>query len=296
MLRNLIFIFALTLLGMIIFLMLWETNKKYNICFVPITIILMEQGIFHIIQKLNNDHKNQKHIIHIGAFITLSIGFIILSVIAFFDKGYYTDLKKENINYSFYRTENDIKYITDISKEQKKVIQTFSTSKKFNEIALHFVKKQTNTVGNNYYIINLLDNEQKVISSKTVTYNDFPKDGWVTLPVMKNIKNDKDKVYSIALSSIGQGDDFAKVVYTDSIVFDQYKNGKAYINGKSQPYDLSFRVYEKKMDSYYSTSLYLVSVISFLIIYGLVLIIIFVVILKEIGVIKDKSCVNILKK
>src|SRR5690606_25452152 len=107
--QNYIYMLVLALIGIIIFLMLWETNKKHNICYIPIALILMEQGIEYSSRSweylCRKDFKGRliKNMQRIElSFIVISILMICCSVVIMInDFPYYTKNLREYRNYTF---------------------------------------------------------------------------------------------------------------------------------------------------------------------------------------------------
>lgn len=163
------FVIPLTLLGIILFLILWEANRKYNICFMTPVYILMGDGITRTLacaRKANVSHGlTQKKFFRWGIRLFF---FSIPAILSFFmaiEYPYYiqrkSDYHKAVISNVCYKEQKQV-----LDRRGDVVEQTFVTNRQFDEIGVMCTNEGINKDSYRYQI---LDGNGKQIPIRDVS-------------------------------------------------------------------------------------------------------------------------------
>ena len=223
---------ALTLLGIMVFLMLWETNRKHNICFIPILVIIMESGFnccrYNAVGKC-------KKMAAIYGIIALFLAGDVLMII---DKPYFTDTPYTARDYSLYRIGNRLKKIDNVLENGKYVEQTFSTEKPFNVVAVHFKVNDVNNQESNYKLS--LYKDGKCTESVVIGAGDTAEEGWYYMRC-----NEPKGSYTLKIEGNQGTADTMSPFVMHGIKMVPYRNTSMYVAGKEAGGSLSFNVYNE---------------------------------------------------
>lgn len=244
-------ILLITFSGIVVFLMIWETNKKHNICFLPVCLVMMIEGISCLREVGLADFFTYR-IKHIKKVLLVFIGmiFVIIDFIILIDKDFYTTKKFLFSNYLYYKAENNPAEITKVSEEGKTVEQVFWAPKDFNSFSVHFKRDSIQT--NAEYKVSLVERDsEKILVSHKVSVQSLPRDGWIEIN-LTNKMGKADKFYIIRIVGNGKKDSL-KIVSFESLVLKNYKKCKLLINSIYEKGAISFRVMKKEKQVYYPT-------------------------------------------
>lgn len=257
-----LFLVQLTFLGGIAFHLVWETNPLYSICFTFLGLILLSDGIACFAdEKTFNPFFQKGWMVCTGAF-----GIILILLI--FGKRELVDTPIEENHYHV----NQYQYAGDaaglVNNYEQVYIQTFSTDKPFNRIAIQAV----NTVGpyNQSAFMVKLTNEYG-----TVLYDEKFLSGMVVKNtpyafVLDPVIPDGLTKYTLEITpGYVKGEDSLEFFAYNTGNCDMYPEGSLTIGGKEQPNgDLAFAVYEYEVTTYFNLKVYLMLCIGILILTG----------------------------
>lgn len=166
---------TITLLGAMIFYIIWECKAAYSVPFMPVMMILYTSGLDYFISKTRYKSSLSKRRLTEKIFTAIMSVLLIITVfisILAYPAITQVSRKKDDVavcNTNFSRE----KIVSDISKNNRILEQDFYTDKAFNKITI-FANRvdQKNIMGYNkitkYYIL-LLDENQKKLMYKRVT-------------------------------------------------------------------------------------------------------------------------------
>ncbi len=200
-------VFTITMLGIIVFLMIWETNKKHSICYTPVMMIMMQCGIHDVIsykEKLVNKEKMNRvinRVFSIGAVLSLLIVIGILVAKKPFD------VKQSlNGNRVLYKNEFRMKEISIQNLSNQQITQSIVLPKNFNEIEVH-IKKNSDGMGNGILKLQLYNQNLELVKEELITSENLEDTAWIT---MNNLNCNAGK-YTIMVK--GEGDcSFANLI------------------------------------------------------------------------------------
>ncbi len=157
---------ALSLLGIMLFLLGWENNVKHNICFIPVMLLLAESGV-----NIQASHTNKKIISY-----CVLILFVISDIIFISNKPSYVDNREIYRDYSYYKnTTRNVPLSALFSSDDISASQYFAAYKPINTIAVKFSNKDINSQ-TKYNLT--LRKQHTVIAERTVTINDIDTAGF----------------------------------------------------------------------------------------------------------------------
>lgn len=267
------FVLSLTLLGAILFFLLWETNKKYNICFMGIVLILAGDGITHISKfayRAREQYSKAKlmNIKRAASVATLLVP-AFLTILMILDRQYY--LQKEwdyrKIAVQDYCFKEEYK---DLVKEGDVAEQTFVTAKKFNEISIsHRFKGKA---APDSYRFELLDAQGNMLASQNFPERDQPqkkKKNWKAFDVPEVSPDGGARQYTIRIvCQKDQPDGFFQMAITPFDSYDLYTAGNLNVNREQQKRDMTFRVAEKTTDTCMNRGEYILAGLVIWLLYG----------------------------
>lgn len=264
---NFDYIIYLTLLGAMLFFLMWEANKTYAICFIPILMLLATKGITEINEKnMQKIYINNKKIF--GVIILITVILLVSNYNHFTKKGKYID-KEILIN----QTQYSVDYITRLYGDDV-VYQTFYADKPFNTIELE-LKNPRKVKGVNYYV-ELLNNNNEIIKKfeipseeiidepkenvgKTIKRQKEIKIAHKTILKFKSIKPDGKEKYTIKIYG-DENTTYRKSINIGAYIsenFDKVKDAELYRNNENLNGDLQFSVYREQNKAYFSPKVYI---------------------------------------
>lgn len=261
-------IFVLAMLGIILFQAGWEVNKKHSICYVPLMLVMMECGfnslgeiVTAIRSKVGKKHKKT-----IQKVLVCSVAVLFAAMDIFILSGWNTYTGKENEFefFSFFRSENRLKKISDVANRKRVVRQSFVSDKKFNRVGVRFVP--TGKKSDAKYIITLSKcakahgknalaeyNSQSdtVCERLEVTADKLSRDGWEYLKYKGSPGS-----YTIKIECPDAKSDSLDLFYVVGGEIPAYHNAGLNINGRSCRGTIDFNVFMKNKRVYTNHILY----------------------------------------
>lgn len=245
-----IFLYTLTLLGAILFFILWEANVKYNICFLYLCLILMSDGVQTVSEKAylwQHKHTALKPYFVKSCFV-ISICSLLLGSV--FSCTVFAREDRVCTRQVYYPGVHDAYSIENINKSPQVLEQTFQVGQslrknKWNHIRLQFQTKQPQRSNEKEYRIEIFSNpDRKLLYSTQIGMNDLEKNASYCIQYTPKL-NDKVENYSIRLTHIGESYDFQTYVMKYSNL-DNYPYGTLYMDGEETENDLCFQLFFEK--------------------------------------------------
>ena len=252
------FIVSLTILGGIIFYMIWEAKEAYSVPFVPLLVMMACLGI----EKTMNYDKAKKvinkKVVLVSSLCVIEVATLITGIV--FCNGF---TKKEfaNTDISLFSFKNSTQQIIeDLGAKSGTIKQSFYTKTPFSSI--EFQSTRTNNSDAKYAIV--LSSKGKVLANRTAlpeyVNNDTER---MALTVGKQVPKGMQK-YTVTIKPLSNKDSI-------SFSYDSYKSmkryrGNFYINGKKTKGNLFLRAYNFYYEPVMSTVAYWILVIIAMII------------------------------
>ncbi len=247
--------------GYFVFYFLWEAKTRYTFSCLPWMILLFPKGL-SITESILNINKLQVYgkenkSINMNAFWkNFCIGMTVFTVIVMvvgFDK------------YCIKRKEYADKVATQIGSysimkdiTNKDIVQEFTVNKRFNSIALSFVKDDKKE-NNKYYLVLMDENDHELVKKEFDSDSIKSKDFKVFR--FDEINQNGEQKYKIKLLAQYNDESHCKLgikYYSDASKYDIYPDGKLFVNGESINGDLVFKIESIKTRTYISKVLYLI--------------------------------------
>ncbi len=243
---NDIFLFTLTLLGAILFFLIWEANPKYNICFLFSCLLLAADGTgaLYAMQKKQR-RKKWKKIAASGCLIAAGSCLVTGSVLSYsaFAKG-----GGKGTSRTYFSGTHDTQSVQIIHKTpwvQEQTIQEGQSLERnqWNLLQLYFqVEEPRDRNSNNKeYRIELLSNpKREILYRKVIGLRDLDKNDSYCIRYEGNGSSGIQS-YSLRLTHLGKSYGFWTRV-TRYPFLDMYPYGRLSINGEKTDYDLCFQL------------------------------------------------------
>lgn len=242
-----LFVFSLTFLGAVLFFLLWEANRKYNVCFMGVCLVLAIDGLDNCMRFLTQwkskyvrpvwrvSYKSLVSICIMGVFVTQALVW----------KQEYR--LKEQLFYQC-RSEGDSisldkKIILDTQCIEQTLQQNQSIQQRqWNQILLYFAKPHMKTKQNikssqkEYKIELLTQDRKKVLYENEIGAADLNSDHAVVIDFegQKGVSG-----YLLRLTYIGNSVRYLVPKVGSYPYFDCYPYGKMYLDQQETPYDLA---------------------------------------------------------
>lgn len=246
------FLFALTFLGAVLFFLIWEANKRYNVCFVGVYLLLMADGIHNVAGYALYIPEGRLFcrvpvkwcFVCIATFSLL--GSVFLQIFM---------LKKSinNVGKRFYNSsiEDADGIDKDLYEEPFLVEQTIwqeqlAMSGQWNQITIYFsLKKSKKKKIKEEYLAELYSMEDmRCLYQEKIGRDQLGEDGGLPIKLSKQ-KEMSEGGYLLRLTHIGNDFDMIPLVNRYSAL-DLYPDGKLSVNGRETEYDLSMSLEQKK--------------------------------------------------
>lgn len=264
------FIF-ISIFGAFLFYTIWEVAPRYSLTFLPMIILTFSMGIANIekilsINSIKMYCKNDKKItvnlekILKKAGITIIILTAFLGIINFRNYAITENTYWDKVVMQVKSNEGKISKIAD-----NVITQTFTADKKFNCIAIKFLKENTKSVTNYYFV--LYNSQGKQITKISFDSNSVT-DGVYKAFYFKDIKPDGKQEYTIKIYSddATQNNSIGISSYYGYGNYDIYPNGTLSMNKKELEEDITFKVQNQRVRTYISKKMYILMIISIIII------------------------------
>lgn len=233
-------VFTVGLLGIILFLMIWETNKKHSICYTHILLMMMCFGINSANVRIRNfleikavKPKKLKRIAFTCAGISLCLMCSIHMILMYFAQ------QHNNPKRVIYKTEWNMSKIPGANFSNQDILQNFTAQKDFSEIKIHINiqnKKQTN-VGS--IKMQLLDEKDTLVNEKDFQRKDLTKRAWIGFDHLKCTAG----IYKLVIKFTGDCS-FINFLYYSGKKMEHFKGTSLYVGKKRLGVSsLSIRVY-----------------------------------------------------
>ena len=258
--------YMLTLLGFIIFYLLWESNCRYTICLTLLLSLLATFGLDDIPGKLSEQCFFKKIKIMIAIYILLGVTLPGLYKIY---KDYHlytqepvliTDSNILTVTRSYHEN-----LITDIIDTNSVFTQTFTSEHPFNEVGIYCSyigsdKWDASMASEFWYQFILKDDSGNILAQ-----SEFPSEGngnYFKLFGFDTIVPKKETTYTIEISKSDNAPTHATdrigFVYFDFSVWDYIENAELSVNNENIHRDLIFTVRHNHLGTYTTTFRYLV--------------------------------------
>lgn len=275
-----IYVFSLALFGCILFFLLWEANRKYNICFIYICLLLMGDGIFYL-DKLETTllQEKKKYSLHKRIkYSLMSLGiFGILFTMTQLIGNYSSLTQKTNSfhNLMNYIGKKHISVLNDISNDGTLLEQSFTANKSFNRIRLHFEKYDKTTTDEQPYTIQLISKADNQLKYETNFGLGDIKDntGIYTVKLPKNIYDSHNPDYLLRIKSSSTSPNSLGIYYKNIKYLSAYSYGNLTINQEKSPYNLFMQIYNQEKRPYTTPIRYIIFSITLFIVLSLLLIV-----------------------
>lgn len=229
-------LFALVLLGAIVFYLIWEAKEIYCVPFLPFLFLLAGDSVdyFECKRKILIKPAQKVTIVLIAATLLLGIGSYNVLTVKNMEWNDYTIYSECN-GFYLYRDS-----IASLSRDNMKLSQTFYADKAFSKIMIQSFPLD---IGREcQYKIQVLNDKEKVIKEAIISEEDVSQ-GKVVVTVPRQ-KHTIKTLYKIIISPVKPGTtDSVRWIWLRSKASNQYE-GKAYL-GETEIPDLNIRVYNQ---------------------------------------------------
>lgn len=253
------FVIPLTVLGAILFFLLWETNRKYNICFMNLFYILMGDGISRIVafaweKESAHGYLQKKCCIRatIAVFVLIPVLITIRMIMV---RPYYVQKKSDYHRAAVMDLCYQEEYIV-LKKKGDIAEQTFETDRQFNEICLKI--KYHRKVGKDDYLFQLLDENGKIVVSRKLPGKNTDEH-WNVFPVGSIPAVADARKYTIQILCMREQEKGISLAVTLLDAYDQYEGGEMKINGSLSKRDMVFCADHRKKESLIRPMAYILS-------------------------------------
>ena len=243
--RQSLFLGTLTLLGTILFFILWEANGKYNICFLYLCLLLMSDGVQHCLkdlQSLSEKCSYKKSLVISSIILVLIVDVVAWNVGT--AKG-----KSAEDSYRYFVEGNNATSIDKVENTPEKIEQTIQVGQSqqknsWNRIQLFFKSDSEKNTKKQEYKIEVISNpSQKVLYTKEIGIKDLEKDGSFCICMSEKQGLGDAESYTVRMTHIGETYSFVpKIINLAKL--DTYPYGELSVEQKVVPYDLYFHLYE----------------------------------------------------
>lgn len=269
------FIISLTLLGAILFFLLWETNRKYNICFMGIVMILMGDGITRCSGFVHRMREkltpSRRFFAGRAAGVAVVLVPAILTVLMVMDRQYYLqkewDYRKVTIqNFNYREDYRDLKNAGDTA------VQTFTTGKAFNEVRVIYGNFMDQKPEPDSFRFELLDPQGNVMTTQS-----FPQDEkrekkkkfWQSFDVPAVSSGSPSRKYTIRVTCLKTQESGLQLAISPHDEYDLYRGGELYLNSQRQKRDMAFSVSDKTKRASMSKGGFVASIALIWLLYGI---------------------------
>lgn len=227
------FFMVVSLIGGIVFYILWEAKGIYSAPFLLIMFMLSQNGV-----SLSVDYVS-KHIRSFSMLRTIPLMSIMFTIVLSLNMFLTLSEKIEHKNYIIKSATSA--FLEPIMINEGEVIQEFYSSKEFNHLSLR-VEEIEKSSG---HTLSILDENNTVLvhqnfdssqcTGNTITFH------------FKNIKPKHRQKYYVKINSLSQ-DNSLQVFYRKRYVLDQYQ-GKCFVDNQEKNYDIFMSVYHQEESS-----------------------------------------------
>lgn len=238
-------VFIMALLGIILFLMMWETSKKYSICYTPILMIMMQCGIDDVctwMERLNTEYlykylkpgRLKRYAVIGGGFIGLCMVVIVVMRKPF-------PLEQKPYEKKIIFRAPSTRYFSMDKLKEKDICQILDIKKKFEIIKLYAKKGKAKGDGCGVLNVRLLDENMRVVEEKEFTNKEVKRKGGYL--VLDQLSCSPGK-YHVVIRTNGDCS-YANISYEEGKILERYENSQLYFGKKKMGTSaLSVSVYD----------------------------------------------------
>lgn len=255
------FMLSLTVLGAILFFIIWETNHKYNICFMNLLYILMGDGIncFAGFTRQNKKMEMflQKKWCRQGVLMFILVIPLAISTLMLADFSHYIQKKSEYHRVALSVINHKAEYIS-LKKNGDVMEQTFITDQNFNKV--YILCKESSKWMKDNYLLQLLDEKGDDIGIRQISEEVTEGiDGrWICLHLDEIPAVQKAKRFTIRVVCLKNQKKGISLAITPYDMFDLYEDGSLKLNHTLSNRDMAFCVVNSREESLISTTGYII--------------------------------------
>ena len=250
--------YTLTFAGAVMFFMLWEAGKRYNICFTGVCLLLMAEGADGFTNTVFNKgdawlkaHFNGMRL-HAARLVVLAVGlFCFAGSFAAANQLSHPRTYVEIPYFNSKRGKDEEPIRWRYHKNPKVLEQTIEQGQlewrnRWNRIRLYFWNLAPNESGDEYRIQVLALDDKEVLYDKTIAPNQVKREGY-TIAIAKNKLKQRDSQigYLIRLTHVGASDRLIPMICRFPLL-DPYPYGELKVDGQYKDWDLSMKIFRKK--------------------------------------------------
>lgn len=269
------FVISLTALGVILFFLLWETNKRYNICFMELFLILMGDGMTRIQNFLDYPRelvgkscvKTQgwmKKVISM-AIVLAPVG---ATVYMAYGWQYYTQDIYEQREVTI-QSRVDKEGFHKLKNQGYYLEQTFVTGQAFNEIRV--MQKFKNGVDADSYRFELLDSKGTILAEQKFPDQKKSEKDWQVFDVPEIVPQESGEQYTMRIVCEREQTEGIQIAIMPYSSYDIYSRGELTLNAKPMNSDMAFCVSRKAEMGHISVRGYIIAGVIFWILSGILL-------------------------
>lgn len=256
----------ISIFGAFLFYLFWEVLSRYSLTFLPIIILTFTNGLENIENILKHDmikisfNDNQQRCIYIKKYLKTT-GIVIITITTFFGiiNFYKYAVKKDTFwDKVVVQGKNNEKGIEKIGNNE--IEQTFIADKKFNSIAIRFLKKDMNVITN--YVFEL-HNSKNILVKEKFTSDEINDKAYKTFTFKKVEPKGKEE-YRIKIYSVDATDEnsIGICTYYGYKNYDIYPKGVLKINENEIEQDITFKVQNENKRTYISKKIYILFMLA----------------------------------
>lgn len=256
------YVLLVNYLGAMLFFLLWEANKKYNISFEWILLLLSADGIHAISSRLttyltNKQHGTRRQLANDGIVRAIAATLILLSITFLYsEKGYTTD-QFPTIKKAVVIRTGKYNDISQLDPAYKTFEQTFETGFSFDHLLIRADTDASAKRG--IYSVRLFDENKDLLYHTTVTATDSrisEKGLYVNFPTVYSWDG-KQHHYTLQIERNAATTNFLHFKVMSYQAVDRYESGNLFLHNKSQSnLDLAFTAYTNNYTNEISRDFY----------------------------------------
>lgn len=254
------YVLLVNYLGAMLFFLLWEANKKYNISFEWILLLLSADGIHAISNRLKhpvNRHGIRQPLANYGIVRVITTTLLLLSVTFLYGEKGYTVNQFPTIKKAVVIRTGKYNDISQLDPAYKTFEQTFETRFSFDHLLIRADTDVTSKQGS--YYVRLYDEHKEILYHTTVTATDSrisEKGLYLNFPTVYSWDG-KQHRYTLQIARNATTTNFLHFKVMSYQAIDRYESGNLYLQNKSQSnLDLAFTAYTNNYTNEISRDFY----------------------------------------
>lgn len=255
------YVLLVNYLGAMLFFLLWEANKKYNISFEWILLLLSANGIHAISSGMAHVANSQPRIRHsLANHVTVNIitaTLLLLSITFLYSEKGYTTEQFPTIKKAVVIRTGKYNDISQLDATYKSFEQTFETGFSFDHLLIRADTDSSTKHG--IYSVRLYDENKDLLYRTTVTATDArigQKGLYIDFPMVHSWDG-KQHHYTLQIERNSTTTNFLHFKVMSYQAIDRYESGNLFLHNKSQSnLDLAFTAYTSNNTSEISHDFY----------------------------------------